>query len=142
MVEHYGRGEAASTLAFIDPNWKNPIPNKTPVDFAVDFLECVHRYIKEVALPRQYGKTFLKGLQIAYVITVPAIWKDGAKALTQQAAERAGIPANKLDLVTEPEAAALYCATICNEVDLGDGDRFMVCDAGGGTVVVPTKYNY
>jgi len=74
-------------------------------------------------------------LRIAYVITVPAIWKDSAKALTRQAAEQAGIPKKDLDLVTEPEAAALYCATLCVEADLQDGDRFIVCDAGGGTVV-------
>jgi molecular chaperone DnaK (HSP70) len=141
IVEHYGKAQAASTLAFLDPHWKNPVPNKNPVDFAADFLESVHQYIKDVALPRQYGKTFLKGLQIAYVITVPAIWNDGAKALTRQAAERAGIPRNRLELVTEPEAAALYCATICEEVDLGDGDRFMVCDAGGGTVVLPRLHS-
>lgn len=132
---HYGEGGAASTLAFLDPNWKNPVPNKKPVDFAADFLTCLHRYIKDIALPGRYGETFLKDLQISYVITVPAIWKDSAKALTRQAAERAGIPPRRLELVTEPEAAALYCATICREVDLSDGDRFMVCDAGGGTVV-------
>jgi hypothetical protein len=41
----------------------------------------------------------------------------------------------KLMLITEPEAAALACATLCDEVDLREGDRFLVCDAGGGTVV-------
>jgi hypothetical protein len=39
-------------------------------------------------------------------------------------------------MVTEPEAAALYCATICEELELEAGDRFVVCDAGGGTVVL------
>jgi hypothetical protein len=38
-------------------------------------------------------------------------------------------------LITEPEAAALYCATLCKEVDLKIGNRFLICDAGGGTVV-------
>ena len=91
----------------------------------------------EVVLPRQYGQGFLRNQQISFVITVPAIWKDSAKSLTRQAAVRAGIPDRKLELITEPEAAALYCATICREVDLRDGDRFVVCDAGGGTVASP-----
>ena len=135
VADHYRAGNNSSVLAFLDPNWKNPVPNKNAVDFAADYLTCIHRYVKEVALPRQFGETFLRGQQISYVITVPAIWKDSAKALTRQAAERAGIPQRKLELITEPEAAALYCATICREVDLKNGDRFLVCDAGGGTVV-------
>jgi hypothetical protein len=77
-------------------------------------------------------------LKLAYVITVPAIWKDSAKDLTRQAAVSAGIPRDNLELITEPEAAALYCATMCTEVNLSDGDCFLVCDAGGGTVVSPS----
>ena len=69
------------------------------------------------------------------MVTVPAIWTDKAKDLTRKAALAAGIPDNRLKLITEPEAAALYCATICVEVGLKVGDRFLVCDAGGGTVV-------
>ena len=72
---------------------------------------------------------------MSYIVTVPAIWSDGAKALTRQAAIRAGIPEAGLTLITEPEAAALFCATTCVEADLDAGDRFLVCDAGGGTVV-------
>jgi molecular chaperone DnaK (HSP70) len=137
MGEHYGvsKSGARSILNFLDPNWENPVRGKNAVDFAADYLTCLIKYLKEEALPRQFGASYLDGLQIAYVVTVPAIWKDSAKSLTRQAAERAGIPRSKLELITEPEAAALYCATISIQVDLEDGDRFMVCDAGGGTVV-------
>lgn len=109
--------------------------NKRPVDITADFLTCVMRYVHDACFPFQFGADFLRNQQLAYIITVPAIWSDLAKDLTRQAAARAGIPEDKLDLVTEPEAAALYCATTCEEVDLDDGDRFLVCDAGGGTVV-------
>ena len=136
---HYltrSKDQRISELPFLDPNWKHPqLSNKTAVDFTADYLTCIHKHIKEVVFPRLFGHTFLRNQQISYVLTVPAIWKDSAKALTRQAAIRAGIPERKLELITEPEAAALYCATICKEVDLGDGDRFLVCDAGGGTVV-------
>jgi hypothetical protein len=136
---HYlGRSKeaTASELPFLDPNWKHfQLPNKTALDFTADYLTCIHKHIKEVVFPRLFGETFLRTQQLSYVLTVPAIWTDSAKALTRQAAVRAGIPEGKLELITEPEAAALYCATICKETGLEDGDRFLVCDAGGGTVV-------
>lgn len=137
MSEHYGVSDSGvrSILNFLDPNWVSPVPGKKAVDFAADYISCIYKYLHEEALPRQFGAGYLDGLQIAYVITVPAIWKDSAKYLTRQAAERAGIPHSKLELITEPEAAALYCATISKQVDLANGNRFMVCDAGGGTVV-------
>ena len=86
-------------------------------------------------LPNRFGERFLQNQKLSYVLTVPAIWSDKAKELTRQAALTAGIKRENLTLITEPEAAALYCATLCNEVDLQPGDRFMICDAGGGTVV-------
>lgn len=127
---------APSVLPFLDANYKHPdLPNKTALDFAADYLTRIHQYVIKTYFPEQYGAVFLKDLKIAYVITVPAIWKDPAKDLTRQAAVRAGIPQDNLELITEPEAAALYCATMCSEVNLSDRDCFLVCDAGGGTVV-------
>jgi len=127
-----------SSLPFLDPGWKHPkLPDKTALDFAADYLTCVHKYVMESYFPNKFGALFLsKNQQISYVITVPAIWKDAAKDLTRKAAVRAGIPERSLELITEPEAAALYCATVCQEVDLTDGDCFLICDAGGGTVVI------
>ena len=121
-----------------DPNWKHPaLPSKTALDYATDYLALIGDYVVNEVLTNRFGDEFLKNQQINFVVTVPAIWSDQAKSLTRQAAERAGIPTDKLTLVTEPEAAALYCMTTCQEVDLRPGDYFMVCDAGGGTVVCP-----
>jgi molecular chaperone DnaK (HSP70) len=137
--DYYLRGSSeskTSALAFLESDWSHPqLPGKKAVDFAADYLTRIHTYVKDDLFSRQFGKVFLQNQQFSYVITVPAIWKDSAKALTREAATRAGIPNQKLELITEPEAAALYCATICDEVDLVVGDRFLVCDAGGGTVV-------
>lgn len=72
---------------------------------------------------------------MSYVISVPSIWIDYAQDLTRIAAIRAGLPQKSISLITEAEATALYCATMCEEVDLREGDRFLVYDAGGGTVV-------
>jgi molecular chaperone DnaK (HSP70) len=107
---------------------------KEPVDFAADYLSCLYKYMHEKFFPREFGGQGVQNQQISYVITVPAIWSDAAKALTRTAATRASIPNARLTLVTEPEAAALYCGTAC-EADLLPGDRFLICDAGGGTVV-------
>jgi len=126
-----------SVLPFLEADYKHPkLPNKTPLDFAGDYLKCIYNYLRDVYLPEQYGAAFLRNQRISYIITVPAIWKDPAKDLTRQAAVRAGIPEESLELITEPEAAALYCATMCDQVNLSRGDCFLVCDAGGGTVVL------
>ena len=119
-----------------DHNWRHPeLPEKTAVDYTADYLTGICQYVTNTILPSRFGANFLKNQQISYVITVPAIWSDKAKNLTRQAAISAGISPTKLMLITEPEAAALYCATLCEEVDLQTGDRFLICDAGGGTVV-------
>ena len=120
-----------------DSNWQHPsLPQKTPVQFTADFLDVLHKYLKDDFLSKKrYGQHYYCNLQFSYALTVPAIWSDKAKELTRQAALQAGIPDHRLTLITEPEAAAVYCATTCTEVDLKEGDRFLVCDAGGGTVV-------
>lgn len=92
--------------------------------------------VRTTSLPLLYGKEYLSKQQMTFVLTVPAIWSDKAKELTTQAATRAGLQKENLILITEPEAAAIYCATLCTETDLREGARFLVCDAGGGTVVI------
>lgn len=137
VLSHYGSQALHSPYGF----GKHPgLPNKEPVDFATDFLTSICKHLHKVCLPREFGNEFLLNQQITYVITIPAIWSDHAKALTRRAASQAvGVPDDKLILVPEPEAAALFCATMCTEVDLKSGDCLLVCDAGGGTVVL-TNY--
>lgn len=116
--------------------WEHPdLPGKTAFDFARDYLTCIVNHLRKEALPDRFGEIFLRNQQFSYVITVPAIWSNKAKDLTRQAAVGAGIAPRSLTLITEPEASALFCATLCKEVDLHEGDRFLICDAGGGTVV-------
>lgn len=140
--EHYRAREAnvnsTSLLGgFLDNhNWRHPdLPNKKAVDYVQDYLREIRKHVLQTVLPRQLPPEFLKNERISYALTVPAIWSDKAKDLTRQAAEQAGIPRDMLAIISEPEAAALYCATTCREVSLGEGDCFLICDAGGGTVV-------
>ena len=119
-----------------DPNWAHPkLPEKRAIHYATDYLSRLNHHLSTQVFVNRFGANFLQNQQLSYVITVPAIWSDKAKELTRKAAVTAGIRSESLTLITEPEAAALYCATLCTEVDLGPGDRFLICDAGGGTVV-------
>jgi molecular chaperone DnaK (HSP70) len=112
------------------------LPGKLPVDFTTDYLACVHNHVQRVCFPRLFGADVLEYQRMRYIVTIPAIWSDEAKALTRRAACRAFDVSNEhLQLITEPEAAALYCASMSQDAGLKDGDRFIVCDAGGGTVV-------
>jgi molecular chaperone DnaK (HSP70) len=110
---------------------------RDPVDIAADYLTCVYAHVRDGLFRERFGPDYLETLRTSFVITVPAIWSPLARDLTRTAVgTRAGISADTLSMVTEPEAAALYCATICEELELEAGDRFVVCDAGGGTVVL------
>jgi molecular chaperone DnaK (HSP70) len=119
-------------LIFKKPPQQN---NKDPVDFAADYLTCLYNYLHDKFFPSEYGSNTVRNQSYNYVVTVPAIWSDAAKNLTRQAATRAGMPHDKLTLISEPEAAALYCG-LTSQVELRPGERFLICDAGGGTVVI------
>jgi len=109
-------------------------PNKLPVDVVTDYLGAIKTHALEV-LSKNFGTEFWNVIPVEYHLTIPAVWSDAAKALTLQAANRAGIgSANDLILIAEPEAAALYCLTDLYQGLLNTGDTFVVVDCGGGTV--------
>ncbi|MBR7635360.1 Hsp70 family protein [Janthinobacterium lividum] len=68
------------------------------------------------------------------VLTIPASFDEGARALTLEAARMAGLPA--LRLVEEPQAAFydfLQRQRATLREDLANTRRILVCDVGGGT---------
>ncbi|MEM5328442.1 Hsp70 family protein [Paraburkholderia sp. JHI2823] len=68
------------------------------------------------------------------VLTVPASFDDGARALTLEAARLAKLPA--LRLLEEPQAAFydwLYHHRATLDAELGASRLVLVCDVGGGT---------
>ncbi len=68
------------------------------------------------------------------VLTVPASFDEGARALTLEAAKLAGLP--KVALLEEPQAALydwLYRHRASLADDLGDARLVLVADVGGGT---------
>ncbi|KAI1295090.1 Heat shock 70 kDa protein 12A [Mortierella claussenii] len=115
-----------------------PLPNGlTIIDAIADYLRLFHAHVVESVL-KGFGASF-EQQHIQYCLSVPAMWTDNAKAMMRQAALQAGMispldPPHRLLLISEPEAAALYCEKKCDQFSIGHGQRFMICDAGGGTV--------
>ena len=74
--------------------------------------------------------------EIRWCLTVPAIWDPYTRDLMFKAAVEAGLPddPDRLVLVKEPAAAALHCMARQNDLLGSPGTRFLVVDAGGGTV--------
>ncbi|GMH40995.1 hypothetical protein BSKO_08905 [Bryopsis sp. KO-2023] len=99
-------------------------------------------YIKAQALKKVTdSRVLLSGNahDVLWVLTVPAIWTDWAKALMRRAAYQAGLIAtefsSRLLLALEPE-----CACIASQVDPNlkhlweAGSSVLIADCGGGTV--------
>ncbi|PVH69876.1 actin-like ATPase domain-containing protein [Cadophora sp. DSE1049] len=86
-----------------------------------------------------WGQDFIDSTPIEYILTVPAVWSDKAKSDTLWCASQAGFGAmDKIRLITEPEAAAVYTFTTLPEYSVKKGEIFITCDAGGGTVDLTT----
>jgi len=105
-------------------------PGKLPVDVVSDYLKCLKDHALDV-MSNSLGTDFWRSIPIEYYLTIPAVyivifcevmlhanwwryqvWSEAAKALTLQAAERAGVGSkNELVLISEPEAVSLACLT-------------------------------
>ncbi|CAO0795958.1 unnamed protein product [Mucor circinelloides] len=111
--------------------------HRSSVSNIADYLRALHKHVLE-----DVTKGFAKNYDpdtFRYCLTVPAMWSDLAKHSMRKAAVMAGLirqndPQDRLILISEPEAAALYCERMCEQVNLKKGDRMLICDAGGGTV--------
>lgn len=108
--------------------------NKNVVDAVSDYLTEVRKHTMKT-LTRRFGESFMSSTRVDYVLTCPAVWSDAAKNTTLQAAERAGMgDRSEIQMISEPEAAAVYTLKAIQPSHLRAGDNFVVCDAGGGTV--------
>ncbi|KAI9010353.1 hypothetical protein CLU79DRAFT_774122 [Phycomyces nitens] len=124
----------------LDPNiaTQASLPNGlTALEVITDYLSAFHGYILE-HLERNLGSIYQHS-KSRYCLTVPAMWDDYAKSTMREAAILAGIVSrddhpSRLVLTSEPEAASLFCEKKCEQFKLEEGRRFMICDAGGGTV--------
>lgn len=122
---------------------------------AMTVFSAIISYLRRQAVSkineRSIGAGFMDE-EISWVLTVPAIWSDQAKKFMREAAKKAGIRSHQLDIALEPEAASIHCKHISvNKQELSDGDdcsgmeslrpgtRYMVLDAGGGTIDITVQ---
>ncbi|KAF9883176.1 hypothetical protein FE257_003896 [Aspergillus nanangensis] len=123
---------------YIDPINLPPLPpGKSEIDVAADYLFKLRQAMR-AQLQKTLGEVFTREERnIRYYLTVPAIWNDAGKAATRAAALQAGFLRdendNRLTLISEPEAAALFCAKT-GLLNLKIGDAILIVDCGGGTV--------
>ncbi|KAK0668508.1 hsp70-like protein [Cercophora samala] len=123
---------------YIDPINLPPLPpGKSEIDVAADYLFKLRQAMR-AALQKTLGEVFNREERnIRYYLTVPAIWNDAGKAATRAAAIQAGFLRdendNRLTLVSEPEAAALFCSKT-GLLNLKVHDAVLIVDCGGGTV--------
>lgn len=83
------------------------------------------------------AKHVFSGDQITWVITVPSIWSEGAKQLMRETARDAGLCGETSGPIIALEPEVVAQRIMAKESHLvGDGDTFLVCDCGGGTVDV------
>ncbi|CAK3865057.1 Heat shock 70 kDa 12A [Lecanosticta acicola] len=123
---------------YIDPINLPPLPpGKSEIDVAADYLFKLRQAMRN-QLQKTLGEVFNREERnIRYFLTVPAIWNDAGKAATRAAAIQAGFLRdendNRLTLITEPEAAAMFCSKT-GLLSLKVHDAVLIVDCGGGTV--------
>ena len=112
---------------------------KTALGLVTDYLRLLWGHTIST-IEKARGKTQFEALAIHVVITVPVIWTGYARQLMEVAARDAGIldpragGKTELTLASEPETAAL--STLLEQGGgVRPGHTYMICDAGGGTVV-------
>lgn len=99
-----------------------------------DFLQCLHKEIEkhfDEHIPRWREQ------RVEYNFSTPTTWRDPAMiANIEEATKSSGFTSTKLQTVrmslTEAEAAAVEAST----TSYGQGEVFLICDAGGGTTDV------
>ncbi|KAF3051457.1 hypothetical protein E8E11_010107 [Didymella keratinophila] len=104
---------------------------KEPLEIASDYMQAIYKHALE-EIRKNIPKGYLDTLDKEFVLSVPAVWSDKAKDATMLAAKNAGIV--PIELIKEPEAAALYTLNQLKGRGLEVGDAVTICDAGGGTV--------
>ncbi|CAG8744997.1 4750_t:CDS:2, partial [Gigaspora rosea] len=77
---------------------------------------------------------------VRWILTIPVVYSYRAKQIMRECASNANliseVGSDKLQFITEPEAAAIYCMTKNSlRRSLGkDESNFLIVDCGGGTV--------
>ncbi|KAF2260391.1 actin-like ATPase domain-containing protein [Lojkania enalia] len=113
-----------------------PDDNRSCQTLVTDYLRALHNHTMETIQSHfTNGKRALGEMPKKFTISVPAMWSEKARDAMVECALEAGMGNSKMDIniVTEPEAAAIYSLRkMAHHLEVDD--IFVVCDAGGGTV--------
>ncbi|GAA5809043.1 hypothetical protein MFLAVUS_002446 [Mucor flavus] len=91
-----------------------------------------------------FGRVSVEKENIRFVITVPAQWNDVQRAIMRTVAKESGLITdedheNRLLIINESSAATLHCEQQKTDYkEMIPGDKYIICDAGGGTVDIAT----
>ncbi|KAF7532041.1 hypothetical protein G7054_g8324 [Neopestalotiopsis clavispora] len=110
-----------------------------PLDKVDDYERLVVDYLKSIKyhMDEQLAEvdSQVPALQRTYVITAPSFWYYKEQNRIRSCAVKAGLGrSDQLQLISDPEAAAIWALERTTKLKLKVGDTFVVCDAGGGTV--------
>ncbi|KAG7561958.1 hypothetical protein FFLO_02598 [Filobasidium floriforme] len=140
---HIDPTNASQKEAFVDRSSKQLPPGIGAIRIWGDMLEKLYRSASEIAR-RDWAMNWLPTLReekkVKYVITVPVAWNRDPviKMALRAEAIRVGLITQEtgscLCFCSESEAAALHCYDQLKMINLAVGERFLVIDAGGGTV--------
>ncbi|EGX95281.1 Hsp70 family chaperone, putative [Cordyceps militaris CM01] len=108
---------------------KQPVKGKDCEKLVRDYLAGIKQAVDKKLGPAEQ----FSSVERQYIITVPALWDYSEQEKTRYCAKKAGMgKGNEIMLIPESEAAAIWA--IKNMPSIEEGDVFVVCDAGGGTV--------
>ena len=127
-----GRGISDLSRQFPDQHALPPGYSASSEKLCTDYLGALRAHTEEV-LKFKLPSSIIKSTPIEYIVTVPAVWSDSAQAKTRACAAAAGM-GKSLQIISEPEAAAIYALHAMDPHSIRVGDTFVLCDAGGGTV--------
>lgn len=129
---HHSRGISELSRQYPDQHALPPGYSASSEKLCTDYLRALREHTEKV-LGHKLPASILKTTPIEYIVTVPAVWSDAAQAKTRNCAQDAGM-GRDLQIISEPEAAAIYALHAMDPHSIEVGDTFVLCDAGGGTV--------
>jgi molecular chaperone DnaK (HSP70) len=107
----------AKDRTYDDPNLQHAVdggmlhlpPSVEAQQVCTDFLKELHAYMTS-RMEKKVSSAVLAATPVDCWLTVPAVWSDHAQMATKQAAQAAGFgcrPQDTINIITEPEAAAI-----------------------------------
>lgn len=95
-----------------------------------DYLRCLREYVERGIVNEAPS---LSKVPIEYTIAAPPGWSDDSRSRALKCAQNAGMALGCPQLVSEPQAAAVFQSTREGTV-FAEGNTYVLCDAGGRTV--------